>query len=133
MSILKPEGSIMAGLAVGAVVFSVYSNATPPIADIRASQPNDTHIASSRKQAAIMSAGLVGAIALIAKDPTIFILGGAVIVGMDWWTRHANATSPKTGQMVGAGTAPSMNTAMPTADNGGVMYDDSNNNLALVG
>lgn len=131
MSILKPEGSIMAGLAVGAVVFSVYSNATPPIADIRASQPNDTHIASSRKQAAIMSAGLVGAIALIAKDPTIFILGGAVIVGMDWWTRHANATSPKTGQLTGTGAT--MNTAMPTADNGGVMYDDSNNNLALVG
>jgi hypothetical protein len=108
---LKPETSILVGLSVGAVVYSVYSNATPTIADIRSAPPNDTNIANSRKQAAFMSAGLVGAISLIAKDPTIFIIGGAIIIGMDWWTRHANAVNPKTGSLTGPGTAPTMTSA----------------------
>ena len=119
---LKPNESIMGGLAVGAVVFSVYSQATPSIADIRATAPNDQHIASSRKQAAIMSAGIVGAISLIAKDATIFIIGGAVIIGMDWWTRHANATNPKTGTLTGPGNAPTM-TSAPVGMSGGAVDD----------
>jgi hypothetical protein len=108
---LKPSESLMGGLAVGSVVYAIYGNATPTVADIRAAAPNDQNIANSRKQAAIMSAGLVGAISLIAKDPTIFIIGGAIIVGMDWWTRHANAVNPKTGAVTGPGTAPTMTSA----------------------
>jgi predicted NBD/HSP70 family sugar kinase len=108
---LKPSESVMGGLAVGSVVYAIYSNATPPITDIRASAPNDDHIAASRKQAAIMSAGIVGAISLIAKDATIFIIGGGIIIAMDWWTRHANATNPKTGKITGPGTAPTMTSA----------------------
>ena len=121
---LKPNESIMAGLATGAVVYSVFNQATPSIADIRTAAPNDATIDTSRKQAVIMSAGLVGAISLIAKDPTIFIIGGAIIIGMDWWTRHANAVNPKTGSVTGPGTAPTMTSAPVGVPNTGASQDN---------
>lgn len=96
---LKPEVSIPVGLATAAVVYAVYSNATPPITDIRSSMANDAHIATSRKSATWIAAGIVSAISLIAKDPNIFIIGGLAVVAMDFWTRHANAVNPQTGKV----------------------------------
>jgi hypothetical protein len=95
---LKPEISLGVGLATAAVVYAVYSNATPTIADIRSAPQGDPTIDSTRKSASWLSAGVVGAISLIAKDPTVFILGGAMVVAMDWWTRHANEVNPDTGR-----------------------------------
>lgn len=98
---LKPEVSISVGLATAALVYSVYSNATPSITEIRAAKPNDSDVEASRKLAAWTSAGVVAAVSLISKDPTVFILGGAMVVAVDWWHRHANAVNP----MVGKATA----------------------------
>lgn len=95
---LKPEVSLGVGLATAAVVWSVYNNATPTIADIRTGAPGDEHIDASRKMAAWTTAGIVGGISLIAKDPTVFIVGGAMIVAVDWWHRHANEVNPDTGR-----------------------------------
>lgn len=97
---LKPEVSLGVGLATAAVVYSVYQNATPTIADIRTGPPQDDHIDSSRKMAAWTAAGVVGGISLIARDATVFIIGGAMVVALDWWTRHANAVNPDTGKAV---------------------------------
>lgn len=95
---MKPEVSLGVGLATATVVYAVYSQATPTIADIRVSPAGDGNIESSRKMAAWTAAGLVGAISLISKDPTVFVVGGAMVIGMDWWTRHANLVSPLTGK-----------------------------------
>lgn len=104
---LKPEMSVSAGLATAALVYAVYSNATPSITEIRAAKPMDTDVESSRKLAAWTSAGIVGGISLIAKDPTIFIMGGSMVIVLDWWHRHANAVNPATGRaatvLAGAG------------------------------
>lgn len=101
---LKPEISLPAGLAVAAVVFSIYSNATPTLAEIRHQEPNDETIESARKQASWLAAGTVGAISLLAKDETIFAIGAGMVIALDWYTRHANAVNPKTGRagMMGA-------------------------------
>lgn len=95
---LKPEVSLGVGLATAAVVWAVYQNATPTIADIRSGPPGDDHIDSSRKSAAWMAAGVVAGISLIARDATIFVVGGATVVGVDWWTRHANEVNPDSGR-----------------------------------
>lgn len=95
---LKPEISISVGLATAALVYSVYSNATPSITEIRAAKPNDSDVEASRKLAAWTSAGVVGAVSLISKDPTVFILGGAMVVAIDWWHRHANVVNPMVGK-----------------------------------
>jgi hypothetical protein len=95
---LKPEASISVGLATAALVYAVYSNATPSITEIRAAKPGDIDVEASRKLAAWTSAGVVGAVSLIAKDPTVFILGGAMVVAVDWWHRHANTVNPMVGK-----------------------------------
>lgn len=95
---LKPEVSLGVGLATAAVVWSIYLNATPTVADVRVGPSQDENIESSRKMAAWTSAGVVGGISLVAKDPMIFILGGSMVVAVDWWYRHANAVDPDTGK-----------------------------------
>lgn len=95
---LKPEVSIPVALSVAAVVYGIYSNATPTIADIRSARPNDQTLDSSRKFATWTAAAVVAGVSLIAKDPTIFILGGSMVVVMDWATRHGNMVSPLTGK-----------------------------------
>jgi hypothetical protein len=94
---LKPEMSVAAGLATAALVFGIYQNVTPTIADIRASQPHDDTIASTERMASWTAASAVAGISLISKDPTIFILGSAMIVAMSWMHRHANTVSASIG------------------------------------
>jgi hypothetical protein len=95
---LKPEVSLGVGLATAAVVYGVYSNATPTIADIRSGASGDNTIDGTRKAAAWLSAAVVAGISLIARDPTVFVLGGSMVVGLDWLHRHANEVNPDTGR-----------------------------------
>lgn len=104
---LKPEVSLPVALATAAVVYGVYLNALPPVVDIRTAAPNHPDVASSEKAAAWTSAAVVGGVALIAKDMTVFIIGGSMIVALSWWNRHANMVDPATGLAVpkiGGGT-----------------------------
>ncbi len=119
---LKPESSIIGGLALASVVYGVYSQATPTIADIRTAPPNDPDIASARKLAAFSTAAVVGGVSLIAQDKTMFIMGAAMIVMLDWWHRHANLVDPATARA----TAPmiaSVSTQMNDADDYGYTGD----------
>lgn len=95
---LKPEISLGVGLATATVVYGIYMQATPSIADIRVAGAQDDNIDSARKAAAWTAAAVVGAISLLAKDATVFVLGGGMIIGLDWWTRHANLVDPLTGR-----------------------------------
>ena len=112
--LLKPEGSLAAGVATMAVVYTVYNSSVPPMAVIHATSPNDDNIEAGRKKAAITSAAVVGGISLIAKDPVIFILGSFTAVALDFMARHANATSPDTGKLVAYGSDESMASASVT-------------------
>ncbi len=105
MSVLKPEGSLMLGTAVAAMAYGVYNFSVPTTAITTSTLPHDSSIESARKKAAWTSAALVSAVSLLAKDKTIFILGGLVVVALDWHTRHANSIHPDTGKVVAAATA----------------------------
>lgn len=101
---MKAETSVVAGLSTAALVYAIYANATPSIADIRVAKPHDADIESSRKLAAWTAAGVVAGVSLIAKDATIFVMGGAMVIALDWWHRHANEVNP----LAGRATAPDM-------------------------
>lgn len=100
MSILKPEGSLMAGLATAAMVYGTYTFSLPNGASIHATDAQDINIEASRRKAAIQSAGIVGVVSLLARDKTIFVLGGLMIIALDWHARIANAASPLTAKVV---------------------------------
>jgi hypothetical protein len=112
--LLKPEGSLAAGVATMGVVYAVYSHSLPSQAEMHATSANDDNIEAGRKKAIITSSAVVGAISLIAKDPVIFILGSFTAVGLDFMARHANATSPETGKLVAYGSDESMASASVT-------------------
>lgn len=89
---LKPEFSVMGGLAVGALVFAIHTNATPTQADIQALPAGVPDVDRAERNATWLSAGIVSAVSLVARDPMIFIMGSAITVGMALWTRHSNWT-----------------------------------------
>ncbi len=103
---MKAETSIVAGLSTAALVYAIYANATPTIADIRVAKPGDADIEASRKLAAWTSAGIVAGVSLIAKDGTIFVMGGAMVIALDWWHRHANEVTPLTGRATAPDVVP---------------------------
>lgn len=109
-SILRPEGSIMFGIATIILVNAVYDKELPDTATIHATDPGDVNIDMARKKATLTSAGLVSAIALLTKDVNIFVLGSVALFALDMHTRHANATNPETGSLVsqGQGYAPGL-------------------------
>lgn len=92
--------SIGMGLAVGAMVGMVFTHAMPTLVDHRVGDVDDPVAASALKTATWTSIGVVTATALIARDPTVFVLGGAVTVGFNLWHRHANMVNPATNRAV---------------------------------
>lgn len=103
MSILKPEGSLTTGLAVGALAYGVYNYSLPTTAVMQASPVQNPDIEAARRKAAITSVAIVALVSLMAKDKTIFVLGGMVVIALDAHARIANAATPGTGKVRLAG------------------------------
>lgn len=99
---LKPSEEIQVGALVAAVVYGVYQLDAPNLADVRASSAGTAdaqHVHASVKTAAWTAAVITAGLAILAKSPTIFIIGGVVNVGEAWKYYHANAISPATGKV----------------------------------
>lgn len=109
---LRPDLSLAGSLAVGGLVLAIYSRMLPPNADLRVSDAGDEDASTERKQALWTSVGVVSAISLLTKDPTIAVTGYTLIVALDWSTRHAIWTNPLTGSAMGPGSADAL--AYPT-------------------
>lgn len=118
-----PEASVVTGIGLGGAVLAIYGHALPPASDIRSADPHNVDVESSRKQAAWLSASLLGLVFLMTRDVNSLLIGGAALAGIDLMTKHANGVHPSTGKLVGrndANTPPADNSeAYPLAD-----YDD---------
>lgn len=99
---LKPDVSLSVALATGTLVYAIYSNATPTLADIRSADQYNADIAGSRKQATWTAAAAVAGISLVSKDAGPFVLGGIMVIALDWAHRHADMVNPLTGRAVSA-------------------------------
>jgi len=94
---LKPEASLMGGLAVATLVYAIHSNATPSLADMQGLPKGTKDVDQSERRATWMSAGVVAGISLLARDPGIFVIGSAMTIAMAWASRHSLWTDSKTG------------------------------------
>lgn len=97
---LKPEISLPASLATATVVYGIYANALPTVADIRSVDAENRDIQAAERLASWTAAGVVSAISLIARDANIFIVGGAMVIILAWWHRHADMVDSVTGLAV---------------------------------
>jgi hypothetical protein len=117
---LKPNEQIIVAAAVGTAVYAIFQLNAPNLADVKASAPGgaaslNTH--KSTKTAVWTSAIFVSGLAILAKDPAIFIVGGLMTTVEGWKYYHANATDAKTGAVLAPGVSA---TGQPTPTlNGG--------------
>lgn len=98
-SILKPEGSVTAGLATVASVYGIYQLNVGPVSQAQATDPNHPVLESTRKKAGYSSLLLVSALSLITRDANIFILGAGTIMVMELSYRHAIMAEPGSGKI----------------------------------
>lgn len=121
----RPEISIAAALATATIVYAIQGRTLPAQIDMRANEDvGDEMIDTVRKQNAWLAAGTVAGISLIARDPVIFIVGGAMVVALDWMTRINNFTSPLTNRVdrTAGGTVPAAEVVEPDVQ-ANVSYD----------
>lgn len=100
MITLKPEVSLAIGVATAGMVYGAYTFSLPNTATMHATQAQDINIEAARKKAAWTGVTVVSIVSLMTKDKTILVLGGVMLIALDWHARHANAVSPTTGRVV---------------------------------
>lgn len=103
---LKQEDALLTGVAVAGLVTALSAVHMPIVASTRASAPENKHIeASRRSQAVIGTVVVLGAWALSGFDPTVFVIGGTVVVALDVTHRLANSTDNQSGKIPSASSA----------------------------
>ena len=90
LPILKPPEEMLVTATGIALVYAIFSQSTPNLADVRHAPPGDVNTHASTKMAAITSIAAVGSLALISKSPTVFTVGGAMILFETWKYHFAN-------------------------------------------
>jgi hypothetical protein len=102
-SVLKPENSMIAGLAVVGLVIANYNLHNGPAASVALSPAEGTgggNLTTTNKKAGWTSLIMVAGISLLAKDANIFILGGAAVIAMHSSYLHSIAVSPAINSIV---------------------------------
>lgn len=127
-SILKPESSVLTGLAEGAAIVAIYTASLPNTADVRTAAPHNTDVEAARKRAAWTSGGVLGVIFLLTRDLNSFLIGGAVLAAIDFHYKHADAVSPATGKATLPPAEPDQASVHPLHD-----YADATGELAAAG
>lgn len=102
-SILKPENSIVAGLATVGLVAAMYQLDAGPVSQVHASDAYHGANTAGIKKAGYTSLVLVAGVSLLARDPNIVILGGAAIIAFHAHYRHANMVNPGTNMVESPG------------------------------
>jgi len=102
---LSPDGKLGLGLTSGVLVYGIYQMQLPTATDIRMADAGQADVQSAERGATWMSAAVVSGIALIAKSPEVFVIGGLFTVGLAWMYRHADMVNPLTKKATSTVTA----------------------------
>jgi hypothetical protein len=103
MSVLKPENSMIAGLAVVGLVIANYNLHNGPVSSVALSPAEaggGGNLTTTNRKAGWTSLIMVAGIALLAKDGNVFILGAAAVIAMHSSYLHSLAVSPAVNAIV---------------------------------
>lgn len=84
------------GVIVGLVDTVIFLHFTPSIADVRSAEPFNHEVERSERAALLTTTAFTLLVAGFARSLDTFLIGGAVIVGVDFAVKHANAINPAT-------------------------------------
>jgi len=87
------------GVLVGLVNTVIFLHYMPPVTDVRAAEPFNASVESSERTALLATTAFTLLIAGFGRSLETFMVGGAVIVGVDFAYKHANAVNPGTNKM----------------------------------
>lgn len=104
---------LTAGILVGIADVLIWRHFVPNVADIRTAPQFNGDIESAERSALIIGTGVTLLIAGFAKSAKVFAIGGIILAGLDFATKHANAVNPNTGKMAAASSAESTSYPMP--------------------
>jgi hypothetical protein len=104
-SVLKPENSIIAGIATVGIVAAIYQLDAGPASQVHASDAYHPANTAGIKKAGYTSLITVAGLGLLARDINLIILGGAAIIAFHAHYRHANAVNPQTNMLESPGSA----------------------------
>lgn len=88
------------GVFTGLVNTVIFLHFLPPVADVKTFPASNPDIESSERTALLATTAFTLLVAGFARSWDTFIIAGAVVVGVDFAFKHANAVSPETGSMV---------------------------------
>ena len=88
------------GVLVGLTNTVIFMHYLPPITDVRSAQPFNAQVESSERTALLATTALTLLVAGFARSLETFMIGGAIIVGVDFAYKHANAVNPSTNKLV---------------------------------
>lgn len=113
---LTPDGKLGLALTSTVLVYGIFQLQVPNATDVRMADAGQPDVQSAERAATWMSAVTVSGIALAAKSPEVFTIGGLVIVGLAWTYRHADMVNPLTKVAASTATADQIAQAqMPAA------------------
>jgi Flp pilus assembly protein TadB len=95
MAGLKPSEELVAATFAASLVYGIFSSNLPTLVAVQQEQPGSDVIHSTLRSATVTAAAAVSGIALLAKSPTVFVVGGALILVETWKYKAANHTAPK--------------------------------------
>lgn len=90
MPLLKPSEEIQVAGLSAAIVYGIFSLNTPNLADVRYDVPGNKNTYKAVNNATWTSAVVIASIALLAKSPTVWIVGGGMILLESWKHHYAN-------------------------------------------
>jgi len=90
IAVLKPTDQVVVSATAIALVYAIFAQTVPAYADVRADKPNNVNTHKAVKMAAITSIAAVGSLALVGKSPTVFTIGGAMILFEAWKYHYGN-------------------------------------------
>jgi hypothetical protein len=87
------------GVVVGLVDTVIFLHFMPPVTDVKGAPPFNQDIETSERTALLMSTAFTLLVAGFARSLETFMIAGAIIVGVDFAYKHANAVVPGTSKM----------------------------------
>jgi hypothetical protein len=93
--------AVEVGVLAGIGNLLIFQHFMPPVTDVKSAEPFDILSESSEREALIASVVFTAAVAGAVRSWDTFLIAGAVLVGVDFAYKHANAVHPVTGKMSG--------------------------------
>jgi hypothetical protein len=96
---LSSSDELITSALAATLVYGIFQLNAPNLSNVKAAKAGNQNAHNSVKTAAWTSAVVTAGVALLAKSPTVFVVGAALTTVEVWKYNHANVTNPATGKI----------------------------------